>query len=222
MSGRLIVIDGLDGSGKQTQTELLKNRLEKQGEPVRVISFPDYSHPSSILAQEYLAGKYGGLDEVSAYAASSFYSVDRYASYQTCWKQDYLAGYTILADRYTTSNIVHQASKLPREQWDAFVEWLEDFEYQKLGLPRPDAVIYLDMHPQVSRKLLWARYGGDGFNQDIHEKNLAYSEECRICAHYAADKYGWSIVCCSDEQKAFTIEEIAEKIYQIVKMQPTK
>lgn len=214
MSGKVIVIDGLDGSGKQTQTTLLRQRLANEGKNVRAISFPDYSQPSSALVKQYLAGDFGQADEVSAYAASSFYAVDRYASYRQFWKNDYLSGYTILADRYTTSNLVHQMSKLPREQWDDFAKWLDDFEYNKLGLPRPDRVIYLDMHPNVSKQLLSMRYHGDESKKDIHEANLAYMERCRVCALYAAEHFHWQLVHCSDEKAAFSIETIAEQVYR--------
>lgn len=214
MNGRLIVIDGLDGSGKQTQAALLEERLLREGKQVRAISFPDYSQPSSALVKQYLGGDFGQADEVSAYAASSFYAVDRYASYNQFWKKDYLSGYTMLADRYTTSNLVHQMSKLPREDWDGFAVWLEDFEYQKLGLPHPDLVIYLDMHPDVSKKLLSLRYHGDESKKDIHEANLNYMARCRTCALYAAQKFGWRVVRCSDENAAFEVGLIADQVYQ--------
>lgn len=217
MKGRLIVIEGLDGSGKQTQTKLLEERLRADGVPVKSVSFPNYAQPSSALVKQYLAGDFGQADEVSAYAASSFYSVDRYASFQQRWKNEYLAGYTILADRYTTSNIVHQMSKLPRDAWKPFAEWLEDFEYHKLGLPRPDAVVYLDMHPDVSRSLLFKRYEGDESRQDIHEKNLTYLQQCRSCALFAAERFGWKTVACSDHIHAFGIEQIAQMVYDAVK-----
>ena len=149
MKGRLIVIDGLDGAGKQTQAALLLDRFARAGVPARGISFPDYTHPSSALVKQYLAGEFGQADDVPAYAASSFYAVDRFASYVGYWKDDYLAGHTIIADRYATSNLIHQMGKLPRGQWDAFIDWSADFEYEKLGLPKPDAVLFLDMHPDV-------------------------------------------------------------------------
>ncbi|MEM1485354.1 thymidylate kinase [Oscillospiraceae bacterium PP1C4] len=218
MRGKLIVLDGLDGSGKQTQTKLLSERLLQKGEAVKAISFPDYAQPSSVLVRQYLAGDFGQADEVSAYAASSFYAVDRFASFNKFWQKDYLSGYTILADRYTTSNIVHQMTKLPRAQWESFITWLEDFEYVKLGLPRPDAVIYLDMHPDVSRELMLKRYGGDDSKRDIHEANLDYMMRCRDCALYVAEQFGWKLISCSDEHHAFDIEVIAEKIYETVKM----
>lgn len=215
--GRLIVIDGLDGSGKQTQTAQLQERLKKDGEKVRAISFPDYSQPSSVLAQQYLAGDFGSADEVSAYAASSFYSVDRFASFARFWKSDYENGYTILADRYTTSNLVHQMPKLPKAEWQPFREWLEDFEYCKLGIPRPDAVLYLDMHPAVSKKLLLERYGDDPAKLDIHEANLAYTATCRDVALHIAPALGWHLIACSDADQAYPIGQIAENIYQTVK-----
>lgn len=217
MSGSLIVLDGLDGSGKQTQTGLLYERLRGLGKPVRAVSFPDYDQPSSALVKQYLAGEFGQADDVNAYAASSFYAVDRYASYQKFWKQDYVSGYTILADRYATSNLIHQMSKLPREQWPAFHAWMEDYEYGKLGLPRPDFVIYLDMHPAVSKKLLSARYGGDESKRDIHEANLRYLARCRECALYAAEAFGWHVVRCSDEERPFAAAEISDAIFELVR-----
>lgn len=120
MTGRLIVIDGLDGSGKQTQAKLLCDRLRRENVPVRAVSFPDYAEPSSALVKMYLSGEFGQADDVGPYAASSFYAVDRYASYQRFWKADYLSGHTIVADRYATSNLIHQMSKLPPDEWPAF------------------------------------------------------------------------------------------------------
>lgn len=216
MSGRLLVIDGLDGSGKQTQAAHLCERLRTDGRAVLPVSFPDYDNPSSALVKEYLAGAYGQADEVSPYAASSFYAVDRYASYNTVWKKPYLDGHTIIADRYATSNLIHQMSKLPQEQWDTFHAWMEDYEYGKLGLPKPDAVLYLDMHPQVSRELLSRRYAGDETKKDIHEANFAYLLRCRACALYAAEHFGWIRIACSNEISPRPVEEIAQEIYRAV------
>lgn len=216
MTGRLIVIDGLDGSGKQTQAKLLCDRLRRENVPVRAVSFPDYAEPSSALVKMYLSGEFGQADDVGPYAASSFYAVDRYASYQRFWKADYLSGHTIVADRYATSNLIHQMSKLPIDEWPAFHAWMEDFEYGKLGLPRPDAVVYLDMHPDVSRALLSGRYHGDESKRDIHEANFAYMRRCRVCALYAAEHFGWRVVRCSDERRAFPVEEIAEEVRRAV------
>lgn len=167
----LIVIEGLDGSGKGTQSRLLAEYLERNNIENIKISFPDYDSDSSALVKMYLAGDFGtDANAVNAYAASSFYAVDRFASYNMKWKKQYENGTLILADRYTTSNITYQLSKLEHSEWDAFSQWLYDFEFNKLGLPVPDAVIYLDMDPMVSQKLLTSRYSGDDSKKDIHEK----------------------------------------------------
>jgi dTMP kinase len=157
MSARLIVIEGLDGSGKATQAALLAEGLRAQGEKVREISFPDYKSRSSQLVQMYLAGEVGPLEEVNVYAASGFYSLDRYISYQTSWKEDYAGGGVIVADRYTTSNFCHQMGRLSRAQWASYSRWLTEYEYERLGLPVPDLVVYLDMHPEASRRLIELR-----------------------------------------------------------------
>ena len=150
MSGRLIVLEGLDGSGKATQAGLLYEALCGRGEQAMKITFPNYESDSSALVKMYLGGAFGqDVNDVNAYAASSFYSVDRYASYKTLWGCFYHDGGTVIADRYTTSNAVHQCSKLPREEWDAYLAWLFDFEYRKIAIPEPDTVVYLDVDPKV-------------------------------------------------------------------------
>lgn len=160
--GRLIVLEGLDGSGKATQAKLLAAHLAAQGFSVREVTFPNYESDSSALVKMYLAGQFGDKpDDVNAYAASSFYAVDRYASYKKDWGSFYENGGVVIADRYTTSNAVHQCSKLPPEQWEAFLGWLFDFEFHLLGLPAPDKVIYLQVDPAVSQKLMTERYHGD-------------------------------------------------------------
>ena len=134
--GKLIVLEGLDGSGKGTQAKLLAKHLTETDHLVREITFPDYDSDSSALVKMYLAGQFGDKpDDVNAYAASSFYAVDRYAGYKSDWGKFYEEGGILIADRYTTSNAVHQCSKLPPEQWDAFLQWLFDYEYHLLGLP---------------------------------------------------------------------------------------
>lgn len=149
---KLIVIEGLDGSGKATQTAILAQQLQKRGIPVKTVSFPDYEKPWSCLVRMYLDGEFGSRPEdVSAYAASSFFAMDRFASYRTGWQKDYEAGTVILCDRYVGSNAIHQSVKLPREEWSGFLDWLFDFEYKKLGLPQPSATVYLKMHPNTSK-----------------------------------------------------------------------
>jgi len=209
VSGKLIVIDGLDGSGKSTQSERVACRLREMGHKVKLISFPDYAEPSSTLVKMYLAGEFSQSPEgVNAYAAGSFYAVDRYASYKKFWEEDYLSGCVILATRYTTSNAIHQMSKLPREEWDAYLKWLEDYEYGLLGLPAPDRVIFLDMDRAVADRLIISRYGGDESKKDIHEKNMAYLASCRETARYSAEKLGWTVVRCDDGESPLPLDEI--------------
>lgn len=212
--GRLIVIEGLDGSGKATQAALLAENLQKRDKQILQITFPDYASESSALVRMYLAGEIGGLDEVNVYAASSFYAADRYISFVKAWKNAYESGYTVIADRYATSNAAHQMPKLPECEWDAYLDWMNDYEYVRLGLPEPDLVIYLDMPPQISQKLIEARYAGDESKKDIHEQDAVYLEQCRKAALYAAARLDWKIISCADKQtdKPYTIEETAAKI----------
>ena len=200
MSGKLIVIEGLDGSGKATQTDLLCRELSRRGIRHRHISFPHYESPSSALVKMYLAGEMGALDEVNVYAASSAYSLDRYVSFQRLWREDYESGGVIVADRYPTSNLCHQMCRLPRERWCAYIEWLTDYEYRLLALPEPNCVVYLDMHPEASRRLLTERYHGDESKKDLHERDFSYQLSCREGALFAADARGWQVLSCSDEK----------------------
>lgn len=214
---RFIVIEGLDGSGKATQTELLYERLKNMGEKIKKISFPNYDDPSSSLVKMYLNGELGTLNEVGCYAASSFYSVDRYASFHKYWKEPYENGDIILADRYTTANMVHQTSKIERDKWDTFTDWICDFEFNKLELPEPDLVIYLDMSPEISERLLSKRYNGDEKKKDIHEKNEDYLKACRKAAKFSAEKYGWNVISCDNKIEPLSVDKISEKIFAVVK-----
>ena len=196
--GRLLVIEGLDGSGKATQARMLAETLTREGLPVRQISFPNYESESSALVRMYLGGQFGDKpDDVNAYAASSFFAVDRYASYKTDWGAFYHSGGILIADRYTTSNGAHQCSKLPRDQWDGYLGWLFDYEYRLLGLPAPDLVIYLRVDPMVSQRLMTGRYHGDESKKDIQERDLEYMERSRQAAEYCAQKLGWEIMECT-------------------------
>lgn len=209
----LIVIEGLDGSGKATQTKLLCEALERQGKTVKAISFPDYDSPSSSLIKMYLNGAFGEDPAcVGAYAASSFYAVDRYASFIRSWREDYLHKDVIVADRYTTSNMIYQQEKLPVHEREEFLSWLEIYEYEKLGIPRPDLVLYLDMDPQISQNLLYKRYGGIEEKKDIHEKNIAFLQACRECALYAASRFQWTVVPCVKDGAVRPVEQIHEEI----------
>ena len=210
----LIVIEGLDGSGKATQTALLTERIAQTRDAMQ-ISFPDYSSETSVFVRMYLAGEFGShADDVGAYTASSFYALDRYASFRKHWQAQYQAGTVILADRYVGSNLIYQMPKLPREEWEAYIAWLEDFEYEKLGLPRPDAVFYLDMQPQTSRKLLMQRYAGDESRRDLHERDLQYLLRCREAALYAAERCGWRMIRCCDGKDPYQIPDVAQAVWQ--------
>ena len=217
MSGKLIVIEGLDGSGKATQAKLLAEELRRQGREVREISFPDYKSDSSALIKMYLGGAFGNHpDDVNAYAASSFFAVDRYASYKSDWGAFYDRGGIVIADRYTTSNAVHQCSKLPQEQWDAYLDWLFRFEYEQLGIPAPDAVIYLRVDPAVSQKLMTQRYHGDEGKKDIHESDVAYLYRSRMAAEYCAEKLAWKTVPCTDGDAMRSVEAIHGDILHLL------
>lgn len=210
--GKLIIFEGLDGSGKGTQTELACQSLRQKGYDPLKITFPDYESESSALVKMYLSGQFGQKpDDVNAYAASTFYAVDRYASYKTNWGAAYRSNSLIISDRYTTSNAVHQCSKLPPMHWDGFLEWLFDFEYKKLGLPAPDAVIYLAVDPDVSQRLIAERYNGDQSKMDIQEKDTEYLARSRAAAEYCARKLGWKrIECTTVADGAKTIRSVED------------
>lgn len=214
--GKLLVIDGLDGCGKSTQLAMLDAKLKEEGKAFRQISFPDYDQPSSALVKMYLGGELGGSPAaVNAYAASSFYAVDRYASYKCFWQSDYEAGVPIVAARYTTSNAIHQMTKLPETAWDSFLNWLEGYEYTLLQLPKPDLVVFLDMPVEVSQKLLKNRYEGDDNKKDIHERDVQYLLRCRQAALYAAERLNWVVVPCSEQGKPLSKEIIHQSLYQL-------
>lgn len=218
MKGKLIIIEAGDGSGKATQTKALYDHLVRDGRTVHRVEFPDYASDSSALVRMYLSGKFGGhADDVNAYAASTFFAVDRYASYRTKWKKWYDAGDIILADRYTTSNMVHQAVKIEdAKEREAFLAWLWDLEFVKMGLPVPDAVVFLDMAPEVANQLIAVRAKETGAKEDIHEKDKAYLARCHAAYLDLAEKYGWKTVKCSKGGKPRSIEEIHAEVYAAV------
>ena len=215
--GKLVVIEGLDGSGKSTQLDLLYENLKKHGIECRAVSFPDYDNPSSTLVKMYLNGNFGtNPNDVNAYAASVFYTVDRYASYKAKWGEYYENGGTVVSGRYTTSNAVHQASKLSEDKWEDFLSWLYDFEYNKIGIPKPDKVIFLDMPVEVSQELLTKRNEGDNSKKDIHESDTEYLDRCRKAAVFTAKYSGWEIIPCADYGEARSIEDIANDVLNSV------
>lgn len=209
MSKKLIIIEGLDGSGKTMQLDLLK----KDYLHCRFITFPNYDSPSGQIVTNYLEGKYKEDNStISAYTASSFYAVDRYTSYKTDWEKDYLAETPIFSARYVSSNAIYQMTKLPREIWDEYMDWLFDTEYGKFAIPKPTGTIFLDMPVEVSRKLLLKRYNGDEKKLDIHESNLEYMIKCREAAMYVAEKENWRIIKCSENSEPLPVEVIHENI----------
>lgn len=217
MKGKLIVIEGLDGSGKATQAKLLAQTLAENGERVKKITFPDYESDSSALVRMYLHGEFGSKPgDVNAYAASAFYAVDRYASFKKDWGEVYQSGGLIIADRYATSNGIHQCSKLDESEWDEYLKWLDDFEYKKLGIPAPDVVIYLKADTDISQKLMSGRYGGDESKKDIHEGDLEYLKRSQKAAAYCAQKLGWKTVECVQDGKMRTIEDIHNEIMTLI------
>ena len=216
--GKLIVIEGTDGSGKSTQFRLLSEHLEKDSVTFKHLVFPRYSEESSALIRMYLGGQFGSSpSDVNAYAASSFYAVDRFASYKMDWGQWYQEGGLVLSDRYTTSNAVHQTSKEAPENRAAFLSWLYDFEYDKLGLPRPDLVIYLDVPTDFTEKLLRHREQDTNTKADIHEKDMGYLATCRETGRMAAQHYGWQVIQCVKDGRMRSMEDIHQEIYTLVK-----
>ena len=215
--GKLIVIEGTDGSGKSTQFRLLTGRLESEQVKFQKLVFPQYSEPSSALIRMYLGGEFGkSPSDVNAYAASAFYSVDRYASYRKVWGKWYEEGGLVVSDRYTTSNAVHQASKEPEDKREDFLNWLYDFEYDKLGLPRPDLVIYLDVPTDFTEKMLRHRETETNTQADIHEQDMQYLATCRRMGRAAAEHYGWTVIRCVRDGAMRSMEDIHEEIYRHV------
>ena len=218
--GKLFVIDGTDGSGKQTQSSLLKERLKKEGIDFRAVSFPNYESPSSSLVKMYLEGEFGkNAQEISPYIASTFYAADRYATFKTEFEEYYNNGGIIIADRYTTSNMIHQAGKIKDDkEREKFLDWLWDFEFNLYGLPIPTEVIFLNMPLEYSKKLMENRENKitHEAKKDIHESSKehlqsAYNEACKL-----AKKYNWYEIKCVKEDKIRTVEDINDEIYKVI------
>ena len=215
--GKLIVIEGTDGSGKSTQFKKLTDRLKAEGKLFKTLVFPQYSQPSSALIRMYLGGEFGTHpSDVNAYAASAFYAVDRYASFKKDWGNWYQEGGLIVSDRYTTSNAVHQTSKEPEEKRAEYLKWLYEFEYDKLGMPRPDLTIYLDVPTAFTEKLMRHREAETNTQADIHEQDLTYLATCREMGRTAAEFYGWNVIQCVKDDEMRSIEDIHEEIYRLV------
>lgn len=219
--GKLIVIEGSDGSGKQTQSKKLYDRLISEGKGAMKIQFPNYDSQSSALVKMYLAGEFGDKpNDVNPYTASTFYAVDRFASYKTTWEDYYKNGGIVIADRYTTSNMVHQAAKIDSiKEKDNFLDWLWDLEFNKIQLPIPKIVVFLDMPPECSLKLIKERDNkitGQS-EKDIHEKDQEYLRKSYENSRYLANKYGWAMIPCNDGEEILSVDEIHERVYEKVK-----
>lgn len=217
MTGKLIIIEAGDGCGKATQSEQLVKRLSLEHQHVRKIEFPNYQSQSSALIKMYLNGDFGqSAAAVNPYAASAFYAVDRYASFKQDWEEFYQQGGIVVCDRYTTSNMVHQAVKITDEgARAAFLDWLWDFEFGKFALPVPDAVIFLDMPPAFSRQLIQQRAQYTGIAVDIHERDEDYLARCYASYCEIAEKYQWRKVSCIANGSLKSVAEIHEEVYQI-------
>ncbi|MDR0879603.1 MAG: thymidylate kinase [Clostridioides sp.] len=219
MKGKLIIIEsGTDASGKETQSEKLYTRLKAEGYKIKKVQYPNYDSESSALVKMYLRGDMGKDAEcVDPYIASTFFAVDRYASFKIEWEKFYNEGGIIIADRYTTSNMVHQASKMDKDDREKYLDWLDDYEYNMYGLPRPDAVIFLDVPVDVSERLMADRdkYTGGEEKKDIHESDREYLRKCYDNSLDIASKYGWSMVDCAPDGLLRSIESIHEEIYGI-------
>ena len=215
--GKLIVFEGTDGSGKSTQFRLLTERLAQEGVSFRQLRFPQYDEPSSALIRMYLDGEFGkNPADVNAYTASTFYAVDRYASYVRVWGEYYRAGGLVLSDRYTTSNAVHQAGKIPAGERASFLEWLYDLEYCKMGLPKPDLVLLLDLPIDLTMQLMRQREADSHTQADIHEQDADYLESCRRMALEAASFYHWTVIHADRDGAIRPVSEIAAEVYQLV------
>ena len=217
--GKFLVIDGLDGAGKETQTEKLAQKLRENGCRVRTLSFPCYESDSSLFVRKYLNGELGAKPEdTNAYAASSFFAADRYLSFRTDWGKDIRdPETTVIANRYTTANAVHQLAKLPESEWDGFLAWLWDYEFDKLGIPVPDLVLYLEMLPEISEALIKRRAKETGRTVDIHEADRGFLTASYKAARYAAEKLGWVRIVCHENGKIRTRQAIHEEILAALK-----
>ena len=218
--GKIIVIEGLDGCGKQTQSEKLFNRLKDEGKNIMKLAYPRYDNPSSSLVKMYLSGEFGkNANDVNAYIASTFYAVDRYASYKQDYEEFYKNGGIVLLDRYVTANMVHQSSKLDNlEEKEKFLKWLADFEYGLFGIPEPDKVFFLNIPPHVSEKLIKERENKFSHEKqkDIHESDKTHLQHAYDNACYLINKYNWDEINCTNNDVLRTIDDIHEEIYKKV------
>ncbi|MDR2590060.1 MAG: deoxynucleoside kinase [Oscillospiraceae bacterium] len=212
--GRLIVFEGIDGSGKSTQFKLMCDRLNDEDIVYKRIFFPRYEEPSSALIRMYLAGDFGkDPDTVNAYAASSFFAVDRYASFVQDWRDYYKNDGLILTDRYTTSNALHQGAKMVSTERKKFFDWLYDYEFNLIELPKPDAVVFIDVDVELAAERLNTRQKKTGTSADIHENDMKYLASCVDSGRHAAKQFGWYIVDCSGQNAKRSENDIHSEIF---------
>lgn len=212
--GKLIAFEGIDGSGKSTQARLCRERLSSIGVDYRPVTFPRYDNPSATLIKMYLGGEFGSNPgSVNPYASSCFYAVDRYASFVQDWSGYYNNGGIMIADRYTTSNAIHQGAKFPREERDGFFKWLYNFEFDLMALPKPDAVIYMDTPLELAESRIISR----GAETDIHERDFSYLALCHECGKQAAEAYGWHCISAERDGAERSVEDVSDEIFDIVR-----
>jgi len=221
MNGRVIAIEGVDASGKETQSKILYKRLKEEGKNVIRISFPDYASDSSALVKMYLSGAFGeDPSDVTPYVASTFYAADRFASFKTKWKSHYESGGIVIADRYATANMIHQASKIDSiEEKEIFLSWLWQLEFEIYKIPKPDMVFFLNMPPDVSHRLMQSRQNKITGEQekDIHEKDQRYLAKSYENAHFISERYHWHVIDCAPDNQLKSIEEIHAQLYNTLK-----
>ena len=216
--GKLIVFEGIDGSGKSTQMKLLCDRLSAEKETFKRLTFPRYSEESSALLRMYLGGKFGSRpDDVNPYAASTFFAVDRFASYAEEWRDYYKNGGLLITDRYTTSNAIHQGSKLREGERDEFFRWLYEFEFGRMELPKPDVVLYMDIPLETAIAQMRKREAEKNTTGDIHETDNEYLLRCQSCGRHAAEVLGWHKIPCVNHGQMRPIEDIHNEIYNYIR-----
>jgi len=222
--GYLIAFDGIDASGKTTQAKILEKKLRETGKEILYLTFPVYENESSSLVRLYLNGDLGkNPDDINAYAASSFFAADRYISYMNGWKEFYEKRNTVvLANRYTTANAIHQLSKFPENEWDKFLDWLYDYEFKKLNIPKPDLTVLFDMHPDVAIKLIEERAKKTQIPKDIHEADPEHLRKSYEAGLYAAEYLRWEKIVCYKKDEAGVLlpkteEEISVDLFGLVR-----
>lgn len=219
MEAKLIAFEGIDGSGKGTQCQLLVRQLESLGKKVLKFRYPAYQDLSSTMVEIYLGGRLIPFDQANPYAISSIYAVDHQIAFQKYLEKAYYDDETIIVlDRYIGSNIIHQMSRLDEREWDSYIEWIRSYEFGKLNLPRPDITFYMDIDPDVSMKMIAARCRAQNISPDIHEKNRDYLHSCSRAGLYGAENCGWTIINCMDKENQFVdkVHHIRNRIWDAI------